>query len=146
MLKREVIRPIVNAIFDRIKTTHILGYLSDKDTKGYVSAITGIIDNLASLGVDLDFKQMTSQQQNRLLNEIVKQTRAQVVADVSCCSCAYAASFFKPETTPQQIEDNAEIIANAVQAALRLPSRGQSLRVASESSELQGVKIKSHRV
>lgn len=117
--QKEVIKPIANKVFDRIKTTKFLGYRSDKVTKEYVAAIESIVSKLSDLGVDLDLEKMSTIQQNKLLNEIAKQTRLQVVADYSCCSCAYVCSFFKPEATPQQLEDNTDVIAAAVQAAMR---------------------------
>lgn len=137
--QKEVIKPIANKVFDRIKTTWFLGYRSDKDTKAYVSAIESIVGKLADLGVNLDLSQMNAIQQNKLLNEIAKQTRLQVVPDYSCCSFTYLGSFFKPEATPQQLEDSADVIAAAVQAAMRSSQTSNikpTQRTAAEAAEL----------
>jgi hypothetical protein len=112
---KEVIRPIANKIFDRIKTSSFLGYRSDQDTRAYISAIETLISQLKNQDVDLHIVAMNAAAQNELLNEIAKQTRKMTV---SSRRCSTVISFFKPEATPQQIEDKADAIAIAVQTAI----------------------------
>lgn len=139
--QKEVIQPIASKVFDRIKTTGFLGYRSDEDTKNYVSAIETIVGKLSDLGVDLDFSKMSLIQQGKLLNEIAKQLRKQVVAEKSLCSMATIYGFFKPEVTPQQIEEKAGTIAEAVQKEMRGGTSSAPHSSSESEVELADVKI-----
>lgn len=148
---KEVIRPIVNKVFERMKTTSFLGYRSEKDTKAYISAIETIIGKLIKLGVDLNLKQMEPSQQNIVLNEIAKQIRKQVVLAHSYCSKATLYGFFKPEATPQQIEDKVDIIAEDIQKELNhsKQSASQPSSVAKDDNndiELSDLKIQASKL
>lgn len=117
-LHKEVIRPIANKVFERINTSGFLGYRSESDARAYIAAIETIIGKLTDLGVDLNLSDMGALQQNKLLNEIAKQTRKCVVPKHDFCSLLTIYNFFKAEATPQQIEDKADEIAQAVQQSL----------------------------
>lgn len=139
--QREVIRPVADKVFTYIKTTNLIGFRSEKETRSYVAAIETLLGKLADLGVNLNLQTLQAAQQNRLFTEIAKQTRLQLVPNYGFCSCAYFASFFKPEISPQQIEENADIIAAAVQAAMRSSSQAltakQVQRGSTEPTEMQ---------
>lgn len=131
--KREVIRPVANTLFERIKTTNLIGYRSDRNTKAYIIAIESILNNLVDRGVNLDFSQISGSAQNRLISEIVKHIRSQLIPNISCCSATYLCNFFKSEVTPAQVEENAEDIAEAVATAIKRPEREAASHVSSSN-------------
>lgn len=116
---KEVLRPIANRVFEKINTTYVLGYRSDKTAIAYVEAVEKIILDLSRLGINLlEVNQMEPIERIALTNEIAKQARKIVVPKRGFCSAAKFYSFFKPEATPEQIENQSQRIARAVQSAL----------------------------
>lgn len=119
--KRDVVTPIATKVFDQIDTTGFMGYRNEKDAKAYILAVEKIISELDKVGVDINLKNMKIVQRAELINEIAKQTQKFVVHKPRCCSMEKLYSFFKPEATPQQIEEKAAAIALAVKQALKVP-------------------------
>lgn len=115
----DVVRPIVNKILERLDTAGCLGYRSEQQAKAYVASIEAIIGKLANKKVDIDLKSMSQIKRSQLLNEIAKQTKKFTVAKQPCCSMTRFCNLFRPQVTPEQIEDQANKIAAAVHKSLK---------------------------
>lgn len=129
---KDVIEPTAKKIFDAIKTTSLMGYRSESDTKAYIAAIERLITRLEELGVELDMRKLSPQRQTRLFNEIVRQTKRVLVPKRSFCSTAYVCSFFKSDVNPLQFDTKVDEIAQAVfenlssQILVNLPSSSRT--------------------
>lgn len=121
----ENIRPIVNKVFDRIDTSGFLGYRSLQKSCAYISAISKVVSRLEERGMNVDLLTMSAIEQNRFLNEIAKQIRKHTVAEISFFSKAKFCSFFLPEVTPQQIEQQVDAIAKTVHEGIASKIGGQ---------------------
>lgn len=115
---KEIIRPIANKIFEHIDTSGFLGYQSEKEIRSFLDAIELVVEKIKHKGISLDLKSMQPLERNILLKIIAEQTKNQVVKKQRLCSTATLLSFFKPETTPLQIEHSADAIATTVQKVL----------------------------
>lgn len=133
---KEITRPIAVKIFTLISTTGCFGYRTDKETRLYIAAIESIIGKLADLGIDLNFKEIDPAKRTALITEIAKQTKKLTVPDRSLCSLATIGSFFKPDATPDQIDEQAEAIAIAVNAEL-----GDTFKTSARKSQSSGKPI-----
>jgi hypothetical protein len=110
----DVIAPIAKEFFDRIKTTKVFGWRSDKDTHNYVGAIKSIVTKIQSFNKDsLDFQNKADFEREDAINEIVHQVQ-NVIIYAGMCSIGWIKSFFKQEITPEQLKKNDRLIAVAV--------------------------------
>lgn len=105
----ETMQPLVQKVFTSLKTTYFLGFRSEKDTQSYIAAIQNVLSHLVDHGVNLNLNEMEQSQKDNLVQIIVQQIRAKFTSNRNSCF-----RFFKPEATPQQLEDNAEAIAEAI--------------------------------
>jgi hypothetical protein len=140
---KEVIRPIANKIFERIKTTGCLGYRGEEETRAYLDAIIHLVTRLGELDVDLEMKGASVDRQVHLFNEIARQTRDIIVDPTSCCARFRFCSWFKPEITPEQLENHVEAIAQVISQSLSEDSRRNRLEGRPSKVILEMVDLKS---
>ncbi|MBS0350221.1 MAG: FG-GAP repeat protein [Proteobacteria bacterium] len=115
---KNVIRPIAKCILEYVKITGFIGYVSNRTMQDAFVAIIVLIDALSQKGVEVDLRKLTATQRARFLHTVARETRIKLVPEVSICSCTRLVRFFTPEVTPQQLETEAENIAEAVKAKL----------------------------
>ena len=95
-----------------MKTTGILGYRSEEDTKHYISAIGSIVGKLNKAGINIQFQNMEPADRILLINAITKQIRLQAQGG-KCLT-----GFFKPAITPRQLDDKTDLIIKNIVADL----------------------------
>ncbi len=108
----EIVIPIAQAVLSQVKISGFLGYINEETTSAYVTAIIEVIVALQRKGIDFQKQMSGDPDRTRLMNQITRQIRLCILAEQSCCSSVKRYCF--AEVTPQQIEDNADLIAEAV--------------------------------
>jgi hypothetical protein len=113
----EVIKPIANYINEHLKVTAPFESISTEKVKNFVSAVRVLVSEMGLLG--LQYQKLDEANQNIVQITIVKELkRITTPTDENCCSALLRCGFFKADVTSQQIEENAETIAKAVNKAL----------------------------
>ena len=110
---KNVIRPIATSVFDHVKTTGLLGYRSEQDTKRYIAAIGSIVGKLEQQGINVQLQKMEPGQRTLFINTITDEIRLQTNRG-NCC-----ANFFKAEVTPDLLRAKADLIVEKIIQAQR---------------------------
>jgi hypothetical protein len=116
--RHNVIRPVARTIFERVKLSSCLDYISDETMTDYLSAIETLVSTLSRRGVLDSFDTLSVPQQHQIIHEVAKQTKQVLVPTVACCSSENFFRFFRPDITPDDIEKNVGKIVDCVVAAL----------------------------
>jgi hypothetical protein len=129
--KQEVLLPITRELFNHIKTTGLLGYRSDDNTRAYLQGIELLLITLQQKGVVLDPTQLSVPERRQLLNHIVEEVKLQLVTPHALGSTGWCLSFIRPTITPAALRDQAPAIASAVAMTLqrelpRIPTSKQN--------------------
>ncbi len=128
-IQQETFLPIATAIFKRVKQTGFLGYISEQAVYEYAEAVTQIITDLQSQEVNLDFRKMSVNQRQFLVNEIAYHTRFITVPGQDVCSLVWWKGFVYPEVTPSNLKAKSKEIAIAVKQSIGISSSTPLLSV-----------------
>ncbi|MBS0350630.1 MAG: FG-GAP repeat protein [Proteobacteria bacterium] len=113
----KVIRPVAKEIARQIKITGFMNHTTNTRMAHFKSAVRKILFELTKRGVNLNFAEMNPSIRDGIINEIALQTRRIVLSDKNCCrGCV---SFFKAQATPEEIAQDASLIAEAVAQTLK---------------------------
>jgi hypothetical protein len=113
----EVIKPIANHINEHLKVTAPFESISTEKVKNFVGAVRVLVSEMGLLGIQ--YQKLDEANRNIIHTTIIKELkRITTPIDENCCSALLRCGFFKADVTPQQIQDNAEVIAKAVNKAL----------------------------
>ncbi len=127
-----IVLPIAREIFSRIKIGGCLGYINQSEYNEYVGAVTLIVGALEKRGVIQadNWHQLPRPEKQKIMEAIATQTR-EIVGNTRCCSTRTFTGFYKAEATPKMIRNQAEVIADAVQALLS--DQDEAKRIGSRS-------------
>ncbi|MBS0351286.1 MAG: hypothetical protein JSR33_08900, partial [Proteobacteria bacterium] len=119
--ERDVVRPVMKEIAQRIKITHFMNATTNKELTAFKSAVRSLLSALGRRQVDLNFSEMKESKRDEIINEIGNQTYGWMKAKQRGCgkSCPGLHAFFKPQLTPEGLQNGAEEIADQVVEALR---------------------------
>jgi hypothetical protein len=122
-----VVRPVAQEIASRIKITGFLNATTNIRMRGFKSAVRSLLSELSAKGVNLNLSEMEAQDKDALINEIGNQTYRWVKSQRRGCAacCPGFAAFFKPQITPENLQDAASEIANNVVIALQKRTQSQ---------------------
>ncbi len=152
---RKIIASVTNRIFERIRTTNILSYRSESDTRDYIAAIQRMVWKLDEFRINLDFDSMDATDRGFLLSEIVRHTKKLSVSPQESYFAKFS-SFFSAEMTPNQLDSKVDDISFAVKesvtkarpnlilepgASSQIPSRQSIIMVQRGSLEMDEVKL-----
>lgn len=118
IFRKNIILPFAKEIFNQVKMTGCLGYISEQTMQAAFAAVMTLVTTLQNKGVEVDLAKLDSLAQVNLIDRVIQEIRRVCIPKKSCCSYARFTSFFKAEMTPDQLVVNAEAIAAAVKAAL----------------------------
>jgi hypothetical protein len=114
---KEVIIPIATHINNNLKVTAPFESISTEKVKNFVSAVRVLVSMMA--GLKIQYRTLDAEKQNIVHATIIRELkRITTPTNEDCCSALLRCGFFKAEVTPQQIVENAEVIAKAVESAL----------------------------
>lgn len=138
--RNNVIRPVARTIFERVKLSACLGYVSDETMTDYLSAIETLVSALSRRGLLDGFDTLSVPEQHQIIHEVAKQTKQILVPTIECCSSANFFRFFRPEITPADIEKNAgkivDCVATALQESIITEDGGQELNTLSTRADV----------
>lgn len=112
-----MILPLATKVFEKIDTTNFFSYRSEKDSKAYVAALETIVGKLGQQ-LNIDFENMQPLQATTFIQAIVEQIKKLLEKKYSCCSIPYWCSFFRPEVTIDELEDNIDNIVQLTRKSL----------------------------
>jgi hypothetical protein len=127
-----VIKPIASHINDNIKIAAFFESISTGKVNNFISAVKTLVSEMSVLGIH--YETLSEAERNIVHRAIVKQLKSITNPEgEDCCASLMRCGFFKADVTPQQIEDNAEKIAKAVNKALNRSQFNAAGRVVNTS-------------
>ena len=109
-----VLERVAEEVFKHIKLTGFLQHTGQAQIRAYLQALLTILEALAAMGVNIDLATMADKSKASFLEEFPMQIRVLLGSP----SGSKGTMFFKPEFTPEQIQEHAQDIAEAIKASL----------------------------
>jgi hypothetical protein len=108
----DALLPIATAIFNQIKLTGFLNYISDESREHYFEAIKNLVIDLGNRQL-IDFAGMSPEEKEKFISSVAEQTKLALVPKTGCSTYL---RFFRvtPEVSPEAIRDKVSEIAEAV--------------------------------
>ncbi|HXH54324.1 MAG TPA: cadherin-like domain-containing protein, partial [Gammaproteobacteria bacterium] len=119
--KRETLLPVVKEVFNRFKTTSLIGYRNETNTKSYLKGVELILLEIKNHGVEVHFPKLSVTERIHLLTAIVDEINIQLVAGGS-------SSFIRPAFTPAALKGAAVAIAKVVAMTVKKEAVADKIR------------------
>ncbi|MBS0349802.1 MAG: FG-GAP repeat protein, partial [Proteobacteria bacterium] len=119
--ERQVVRPVMKEIAQRIKITHFMNAITNKELMAFKSAVRSLLSALERRQVDLNFSEMKESKKDQLINEIGNEVYRWMKTKERGCRkfCPGLHAFFKPQMTSEGLQDAVEEIADQITQTLR---------------------------